>query len=134
MVQDGVDPLETLDSVQTTYHQYEKCHEIINTRESIGNLQRWQSQAISERTLNSASLDTCVLPKHGMDLLAPEVCHPIKIIFLEREYRRSVITQQTAVKHAVKWQTSTLPVGNPCSTITTDLTPKVHSGGPSATS
>jgi hypothetical protein len=82
---------------------------------------------------DSASLETWVLPKHGMDLLTSGSCHIIKILCLERKYRKAVVAQQTVVEHALKWQADILPVGNLHFLITTNLIPEGRSGAPSAT-
>jgi hypothetical protein len=105
-----------LDKIEIRYNQHEQCRKVISTPESISELKGWENQLLSNRdfyldTADSATLETWVLPKHGMDLLTPENCHTIKILCLEHEYRRAVVAQQTVVEHAIKWQTDTLPVG-----------------------
>jgi hypothetical protein len=115
-IQDGLDPLKMLDKIEIRYNQYEQCRKVISTPESISELKYWGNRHSSNRdvylrTVDSALLETWVLPKHGMNLLTPQNCHTIKILCLEREYRRAAVAQQTEVEHAVKWHTDTLPVG-----------------------
>ena len=64
-----------MEGVQITYRQYEQCHKIVNAPESISELQRWQKQVISDRTLlaDSASLANWVLPEKGMDPSTQEI-------------------------------------------------------------
>jgi hypothetical protein len=117
MIQDGFDPLEILESVEIRYHQYEQCHKVTGTPESIGELKKWRDQELSQEYIylheaHAAALEAMVFPKHGTRFTTPFIGHLIKILDLEREYRRAVVAQQAAVKNATRWQADTLPVGN----------------------
>jgi hypothetical protein len=126
-----------LESVEIKYHQYEQCHKIISTPKSISELNNWRNRQLSDRNVrlyetDAEILEAMALPKHGTRFTTPLIDHIIKNLDLEREYRRAVVAQQTAVKDAIKWQADTLPVGNilPPST---NLTLAGRSGVSSAT-
>jgi hypothetical protein len=126
-VQDGFDPLETLESVEIRYHQYYQCHKLISTPESIGELKNWRNALLRYSNIyldetDAASLKTLVLPRHGTKFKTPPIDQDIKNQDLEREYRRKVVAQQTAVTNTVKWQADTLPVGNLLSPSSINLT------------
>jgi hypothetical protein len=78
-VQDGFDPLETLESVEIKYHQYEQCHKVISAPESIAELQQWQTQVDSYHTFSIAELQKLILPKHGMQSPTLEISHTLKL-------------------------------------------------------
>jgi hypothetical protein len=131
MVQDGVDPLEMLENVEITYHQYEHCHKMIKIPESINELKQWLRQVDSGRPW--VAQEVSALPTHGMDLRPPRIDRLIKNMGLERGYRRAVVAQQRAVKNAVKWQAESLPVSNRSSLSASNLTLEGRSGASSAT-
>jgi hypothetical protein len=116
MVQDGFDPLETLESLEIKYHQYEQCHKIISTPDSISELKNWRNQRSSDRLvylyeLDTARLEVFVLPKHGTRFTTPAAGPSIKNQGLERAYRVAVVAQQMMAEHTAKWHKDTLPVG-----------------------
>jgi hypothetical protein len=83
-VQDGFDPLETLEGVEIKYHQYEQCHEIISTPESISELEKWRNRQGSYHSFDLyrarvATLEDLALPKHGTRFTTPFIDHLIKI-------------------------------------------------------
>jgi hypothetical protein len=110
-VQDGFDPLEALEGVEIRYHQYEQCHKAVSVPESIAELQRWQAQVISEGATTNTELKSLTLPKPGIHLLISKFIIPLNFS-LEREYRRAVVAQQTAVRRTMKWQADTVQVDN----------------------
>jgi hypothetical protein len=110
--QDGLDPLEMLESVEIRYHHYEQCHEVIRTPEAIIELKDWQNRRMPSYLWEVYSWDVLVLPKHGTSFPTPVIDRVVEILDLEREYRRAIVAQQTMAKPAAKWLVDTLPVSN----------------------
>jgi hypothetical protein len=137
-VQDGFDPLETLESVETRSHHYEQCHKVIRTPESISELKSWRDQQLSSNNVwldiaDTETLEAIALPKHGTRFTTPVIGQAIENLDIDRAYRRAVVAQQTTAERAVKWQADTLPVGNFKPPGTIHLTLEGRSGAPSAT-
>jgi hypothetical protein len=107
-----------LDKIEIRYNQYEQCHKVISTPESIGELKDWGTKPFSScpfylHDADTASLEAWVLPKHGTRIMPPVIDQVIQHLDSERAYRQAVIAQHTAAEKAVKWHTDTLPVRNP---------------------
>jgi hypothetical protein len=81
-LQDGFDPLETLESFETRYLHYEECQKVIGTPESITKLKNWRKLSHLTGYLNEsdpASLEFLVLPKHGALFMTPAIAPTLKI-------------------------------------------------------
>jgi hypothetical protein len=137
-VQDGFDPLETLESVEIRYHHYEQCHKVIRTPKAISELKSWRDQQLSSRPFyidreDVETLEAFALPTHGTSFTTPVIGQAIENLDIERAYRKAVVAQQTTAEQAVKWQADTLPVGNFKPPGSIHLTFEGHSGASSAT-
>jgi hypothetical protein len=116
-IQDGLDPLKTLEGVEIKYHQYEQCHKLNSTPENINELKKWRNRPSPARGVwlhgaNAETLEAMALPKHGTRFATPIIGQAIENLDIERAYRCAVVTQQTAAKQAAKWQADTLPVSD----------------------
>jgi hypothetical protein len=84
MVQDGFDPLETLESLEIRYNHHKQCHKAIKTPESISELKNWRTQRLSDSAIyleeaDSATLGVCDPPKSGMRFMTPFIGYTVKI-------------------------------------------------------